>query len=104
MQPCLELKDRIGKAVLVEPQESPVIRAVHRDRTSSKASVQGSSPRCSTYASSTRLSPSGTGRLARREGIQAGISSGAALTDALQLASRGENRGKLIVVILPDTG
>lgn len=38
------------------------------------------------------------------EGILAGISSGAALTDALQVASRGENRGKPIVVILSDTG
>ena len=46
-----------------------------------------------------------TGReLARTEGFLAGISSGAALWAAKQLAIRPENKGKNIVVILPDTG
>lgn len=43
-------------------------------------------------------------RLAREEGIMCGISSGAALWAALQVAKREEARGKLIVVILPDLG
>ncbi len=42
--------------------------------------------------------------LAKREGILCGISSGAAVSAALQLARKRENRGKTIVVILPDTG
>ena len=42
--------------------------------------------------------------LGRREGVLAGISSGAALWAAIQLAKWPENQGKTIVVLLPDTG
>lgn len=43
-------------------------------------------------------------RLAQEEGIVAGISSGAALWAAIEVARRPESKGKMVVVLLPDTG
>ena len=43
-------------------------------------------------------------KVARTEGLLVGISSGAVLTAAIELASKEENKGKMVVVLLPDTG
>ena len=42
--------------------------------------------------------------MARSEGVAVGISSGAALSGAIEIASRPENKGKTIVVVMTDTG
>ncbi len=51
-----------------------------------------------------RAAADATRRLARTEGILAGISSGAALEAAARVAGRPELEGKVVVVVLPDTG
>lgn len=56
------------------------------------------------YTRTTEQAYAATRELARREGLLVGISSGAALSVALELAKAPENEGKTIVVLLPDGG
>ena len=109
-QALKELKPEI-KAVAVEPTTSPVLSG----GSPGPHKIQGIGPGFVPEVLQTdiideiiQVSDENAAktllRLAREEGILAGISSGAAVYAALQLAKKDENDGKLIVVILPDTG
>ena len=99
------------KIVAVEPASSPVLS----DGVSGPHKIQGigagfvpDTLNTSIYDEIIKVENEDafeTGRyLAAEEAILAGISSGAALYAAIQLAKREENKGKTIVVLLPDTG
>jgi len=105
-----ELKPEF-KAVAVEPVTSPVLSG----GSSGPHKIQGIGPGFIPDVLQTELideivqvsdddAAQTLLRLAREEGILAGISSGAAVYAALQLAKKDEYAGKQIVVILPDTG
>jgi len=108
---ALKAKNPDFKAVAVEPEESPVLsggdpgphpimgigagfvpEVLETDLIDEILRVRGDQA-----AAATR-------RLALEEGVLGGISSGAALHAAMEVAARSENAGKRIVVILPDTG
>ena len=108
---ALKSRNRDIVVIAVEPTESPVLsggeagphqiegigagfvpEVLNRDIIDEIITVTGGEA-----AATTRL-------IAREEGIFCGISSGAAMAAALQVASRRENRGKRFVVIFPDRG
>ncbi len=99
------------KAIAVEPAESAVLEGSRPATHGIQGIGAGFIPKVlnreildETVGITTREAKWTTCTLALKEGILAGISSGAAVRAALQVAAREENRGKLIVVILPDTG
>ncbi len=99
------------KAIAVEPAASPVLSGGKPGAHKIQGIGAGFKPdvlRLDLVAEVVKVSNENAGitarRLAREEGILAGISSGAAVWAALQVARRKESEGKLIVVILPDTG
>jgi len=99
------------RAIAVEPEESPVLSGgsagVHRIQGIGAGFVP-TVYRSDLIDEIVRVKNEDafetTRRLAREEGILAGISSGASTFAALAIAARPENQGKMIVVILPDTG
>ena len=99
------------KAVAVEPADSPVLSGGKPGSHKIQGIGAGFVPdvlRRDLVDEIVKVSNEDAGimarRLAKEEGILAGISSGAATWVALEVAKRPESEGKLIVVVLPDTG
>jgi cysteine synthase A len=99
------------KAIAVEPADSPVLSGGRPGPHKIQGIGAGFVPevmRLDLVDEVIKVSNDDAGetarRLARQEGILAGISSGAATWAALQVARRPENKGALIVAVLPDTG
>jgi cysteine synthase A len=107
----LKSKNPNVKVVAVEPNDSPVLSEGKSGPHKIQGIGAGFVPQVlntTVYDEIIRVKNEdafATGReLSRSEGLLVGISSGAALWAATELAKRPENKGKTIVVILPDTG
>ena len=107
----LKSRNPAVKVAAVEPASSPVLGGGAAGRHAIQGIGAGFVPEVLNTAVYDEVIPVksedafAAGRLlGRTEGVLAGISSGAALWAAMELARRPENRGKTIVVLLPDTG
>jgi cysteine synthase A len=99
------------KAIAVEPENSPVLSGGRPGPHKIQGIGAGFVPevlQMDLVDEVIKVSNEDAGLLARRlakeEGVLAGISSGAAVWAAIEVARRQESKGKMIVVILPDTG
>ena len=107
----LKEKNPAVKVVAVEPASSPVLSQGHGGAHKIQGIGAGFVPEVldtAVYDEIIAVADEDaftTGRrVGKREGVLVGISSGAAVWAAVQLAKRPENRGKTIVALLPDTG
>jgi len=108
---ALKAKKPSFKAIAVEPTESPVLAGGAPGKHKIQGIGAGFVPDVLNtgiidevfHVTSEEALAMGR-RLQKEEGILAGISSGAAAHAAVEIAKRPENKGKLIVVLLPDTG
>lgn len=99
------------KAIAVEPENSPVLSGGRPGSHKIQGIGAGFVPKVLEMGlvdEVVKVSNENAGlfakRLAKEEGVLAGLSSGAAVWTAIEVAKRQENKGKMIVVILPDTG
>jgi len=107
------LKEKIPglKVIAVEPQDSPVLSGGSAGPHKIQGIGAGFIPEIlnrdvidEIIQVSSENAAIAARQLARQEGILAGISSGAAMWAALEVGKRAENKGKTIVVVLPDSG
>ena len=107
------LKERnpAGKVVALEPEDSPVLSEGRSGPHKIQGIGAGFVPEVlntgiydEVFRASAQDAFDTARLLAKLEGISVGISSGAALFGAISLARRPENRGKVIVALLPDSG
>ena len=107
----LKEKKPAVKVVAVEPKDSPVLSEGRSGAHKIQGIGAGFVPEVLNTAVYDEINPvanedafAAAKLLAKNEGISVGISSGAALHTALQLAAKPENAGKVIVALLPDSG
>ena len=107
----LKEKNPSVRVVAVEPASSPVLSEGHGGTHKIQGIGAGFVPAVLNTAVYDEVFPveneaafAAAKLLARREGISVGISSGAALHAAIELAKKPENEGKTIVALLPDSG
>ena len=99
------------KIVALEPEDSPVLSEGRSGAHKIQGIGAGFVPDVlntkvydEVFTATTENAFSAAKLLAKKEGISVGISSGAALYGAIELAKRPENKGKVIVALLPDSG
>jgi cysteine synthase A len=107
----LKSKKPSVKVIAVEPSASPVLSGGQPGPHKIQGIGAGFQPQVydpaivdEIYQTDDVKAGTAARRLAKEEGILAGISSGSALEAALTVSSRPENKGKTIVTVLPDTG